>query len=820
MAYTWIPFYKEMSKKLLQFRNDRKPLVDWIYDNLQGYINHLKDAPDGRRVPDIDPFTVYAVFNRGITNDKRIDICRKFKGYLNISSPVPEDFDGIPLMNTQRTNFMAFENRRKQGDIERLWNVFVDAVLDRNIEDSYNALKGQFLIKFNLTMGLFWIRPDRFMPLDGTSQSLLNTLGIRLDTSKFLLYKEYEGIMKKLDVKMKSESLGYTNYAEFSYTAWMSLDSKPNKETKLKNDGVSYWLYAPGENAVFWDEYYQDGIMGLGWDKIGDLKEYKKQEDLIAPLKLNYDAESSQSKSADMLYSFAYEMKPGDIVFAKKGRSKIVGRGVVTSDYYYDADRLTYFHLRKVNWTHKGEWETNVMLAMKTLTNITDNTSSVNYLNNLIDGGTKVQEPIDFPEKNYWWLVANPKIWSITDMKIGEEQSYSLYNENGHKRNVFKNFLDAKAGDVVLGYESSPTKQIVCLLTISKENDGEEIYFKMTEKLPSPIDFATLRNTPGLEKMEYMRSQQGSFFKVTPNEYDIIMELVRGDNPLSKKKANEPYSEKEFLEEVFVSKKDFVTLKNLLLRKKNLILQGAPGVGKTFAARRLAYAIMGEKDENRVMQVQFHQNYSYEDFVMGYKPNENGGFDMKHGIFRKFCRQAAIDKEHKYFFIIDEINRGNLSKIFGELLMLIESDYRDKPIQLSYNEEEFAVPSNIYIIGMMNTADRSLAMIDYALRRRFSFFEMKPGFETDSYKNNILGWSTPQLRNLIDAIIELNKVITDDDSLGSGFCIGHSYLCNFEKGADLESIVEYDIIPMLREYWFDNDEQFNQQADKLRNALK
>ena len=815
MAYTWIPFYKEMSKKLLQFRNDRKPLVDWIYDNLQGYINHLKDAPDGRRVPDIDPFTVYAVFNRGITNDKRIDICRKFKGYLNISSPVPEDFDGIPLMNTQRTNFMAFENRRKQGDIERLWNVFVDAVLDRNIEDSYNALKGQFLIKFNLTMGLFWIRPDRFMPLDGTSQSLLNTLGIRLDTSKFLLYKEYEGIMKKLDVKMKSESLGYTNYAEFSYTAWMSLDSKPNKETKLKNDGVSYWLYAPGENAVFWDEYYQDGIMGLGWDKIGDLKEYKKQEDLIAPLKLNYGAESSQSKSADMLYSFAYEMKPGDIVFAKKGRSKIVGRGVVTSDYYYDADRLTYFHLRKVNWTHKGEWETNVMLATKTLTNITDNTSSVNYLNNLIDGGTKVQEPIDFPEKNYWWLVANPKIWSITGMKIGEEQSYSLYSENGHKRNIFQNFLDAKAGDVVLGYESSPTKQIVCLLTISKENDGEELYFKMTEKLPVPIDLATLKNTPGLEQMEFMRNQQGSFFKVTPNEYDIIMELVRRD-----KKTNEPYTEKDFLDEVFVTKKDFDTLKNLLLRKKNLILQGAPGVGKTFAARRLAYAIMGEKDENRVMQVQFHQNYGYEEFVMGYKPNENGGFDMKHGIFRKFCRQAAIDKEHKYFFIIDEINRGNLSKIFGELLMLIESDYRDKPIQLSYNEEEFAVPSNIYIIGMMNTADRSLAMIDYALRRRFSFFEMKPGFETDSYKNNISGWSSPQLKNLISAIIELNKVITDDDSLGSGFCIGHSYLCNFDKGYDLESIVEYDIIPMLREYWFDNDEQFNQQADKLRNALK
>jgi 5-methylcytosine-specific restriction protein B len=295
---------------------------------------------------------------------------------------------------------------------------------------------------------------------------------------------------------------------------------------------------------------------------------------------------------------------------------------------------------------------------------------------------------------------------------------------------------------------------------------------------------------------------------------------VRGENPLPKKEVNEPYTDKNFLEEVFVTESEFYKLRNLLLRKKNLILQGAPGVGKTFAARRLAYAIMGEKDDSRVMQVQFHQNYSYEDFVMGYKPNENGGFDMKYGVFRKFCTRAAVDKEHKYFFIIDEINRGNLSKIFGELLMLIENDYRDKPIQLSYNDETFAVPSNIYIIGMMNTADRSLAMIDYALRRRFSFFEMKPGFETDSFNNHILGWSSPKLRSLIKAIIELNEVISDDDSLGSGFCIGHSYLCNFDNGYDLDSIVEYDIIPMLREYWFDNDERFNQEAQKLRNALK
>ena len=589
-------------------------------------------------------------------------------------------------------------------------------------------------------------------------------------------------------------------------------------EKKRDRDTVTYWLYAPGEQASFWDEYYQEGIMGLGWNKIGDLKEYNKQEDLIVPLKTNYGDESSQVQNANMLYSFANDMKPGDVIFAKKGRSLIVGRGVVTSDYYYDDSRENHPHLRKVNWQDKGEWKTNTLLAMKTLTNITRFKEHVDYLNSLIDGESNKQE---VPSgQNYWWLVANPKIWSITGMKIGEEQSYSLYNENGHKRNVFQNFLDAKAGDIVLGYESSPTKQVVCLLTISKENDGEELYFRMTEKLPTPIDFSTLRNTPGLEKMEYMRNQQGSFFKVTADEYDIIMELVRGENPLPKKEVNEPYTDKNFLEEVFVTESEFYKLRNLLLRKKNLILQGAPGVGKTFAAKRLAYAIMGEKDDSRVMQVQFHQNYSYEDFVMGYKPNENGGFNLNYGIFHKFCRRASIDKERPYFFIIDEINRGNLSKIFGELLMLIENDYRDKPIQLSYNDETFAVPSNIYIIGMMNTADRSLAMIDYALRRRFSFFEMKPGFETDSFNNYILGWSSPKLRSLIKAIIELNEVISDDDSLGSGFCIGHSYLCNFDNGYDLDSIVEYDIIPMLREYWFDNDERFNQEAQKLRNALK
>ena len=301
----------------------------------------------------------------------------------------------------------------------------------------------------------------------------------------------------------------------------------------------------------------------------------------------------------------------------------------------------------------------------------------------------------------------------------------------------------------------------------------------------------------------------------TPDELDDVDTQPEVDYP--------EYSSADFLSDVYMSEQDYETLVNVLKMKKNIILQGAPGVGKTFTAKRLAYSIIGAKNPDRVQMIQFHQSYSYEDFIEGYRPTENG-FTIKKGSFYKFCKLAEDDDENDYFFIIDEINRGNLSKIFGELFMLIEKDKRGIELQLLYSDENFSVPPNVYIIGMMNTADRSLAMLDYALRRRFSFFTMKPGFNTIGFQTYQDSLKSDAFKKLISCIKQLNSKIAADISLGEGFCIGHSYFCGLTAKTatvrTLTSIIEYELIPLLKEYWFDEPEKIIDWSDRLRRTVK
>ncbi len=300
----------------------------------------------------------------------------------------------------------------------------------------------------------------------------------------------------------------------------------------------------------------------------------------------------------------------------------------------------------------------------------------------------------------------------------------------------------------------------------------------------------------------------------------IVSDLFSTYNATSTESEEYPeYTKESLLEEVFMKEEQYDAIVELLERKKNIILQGAPGFGKTFAAKRLAYSILGCEDESKVEFIQFHQSYAYEDFVLGYKPTETG-FTIEEGPFYKFCKKAEANGG-KHFFIIDEINRGNLSRIFGELLVLTEATKRNESATLLYTKESFKVPDNVYIIGMMNTADRSLAMIDYALRRRFSFFPMEPAFGLESFNSYLDKIATPKAKVLVAKIIELNNEIESDDNLGRGFKIGHSYLCAEDLSDEsLKAIVQYEIIPLLEEYWYDEPSKVEKWSQELLSALK
>ena len=384
---------------------------------------------------------------------------------------------------------------------------------------------------------------------------------------------------------------------------WRDPREMSSRDAPPKN-GTRYWLMALGEGSKHWDACREEGVARLGFDGIGDLRHYESRAQVLEKLwALKSTKKRSPGGAARMCWEFCHVVKLGDVIFVKKGTQRVIGRGVVTSDYRFDDSRSAFKNIRDVTWWRtNGEWVAGKAnkLPRQTLTDITDKTELVQ------------------------------------DIERGIE-----------------------ASDVVL----------------------------------DPSDFET----------------------------------YTGDHAVA---------------ELFLHREDIERLTELLRRKNNLVLQGPPGTGKTYLAQRLAWLLAGERSRDRVEVVQFHQSYGYEDFVRGYRPTEAGGFELQDGPFLHFCERARKDPDRPHVLVIDEINRGNLSRVFGELLMLIETDKRaDKwAVRMAYarhDEGAFHVPPNLYLIGTMNTADRSLALVDYALRRRFAFWTLVPAFSADRFVQHL-----------------------------------------------------------------------------------
>lgn len=615
------------------------------------------------------------------------------------------------------------------------------------------------------------------------------------------------------------------------------LESLKQECLELNDKLFAVWKYAAGEQGVHWDEMYNDGIMAIGWNEVDDLSNHTR-ESLADILKVN----NPENSNAIWNLENFLEASLGDVIVSNRGTKTCLGIGVISGPYRYEESRGEFPHVRPVKWLIHQEikfeksifrrdtfsptkrWDQIKEAYLKTYPELEDTF-------NQIEAGKDIKNlnsssPVGSEARQYWWLNANPKIWSIDSFKVGDVQQYTSHNEKGNKRRIYKYFQEVKPGDIVFGYESTPVKQIKAIFEIveglHEGDEGESISFRINEILEEPVDWSVLKQESELENCEVMINNQGSLFKIREDEYEVIQAIIDEQN-ISLEQSFESYSIKQALSEIFLQESEFRQLLDLLDYKQNIVLQGPPGVGKTFIAKRIAYALMGLKDDNCVRMVQFHQSYSYEDFVQGIRPSENG-FEIKNGIFYEFCQKAKRNPDRKYYFVIDEINRGNLSKIFGELMMLIEADKRgiDYQIPLTYAANDmdfFYVPENVYLIGTMNTADRSLALVDYALRRRFAFVNLYP--KLNDKLRTFLSQKLPEpfIEQMMAKINQLNSKISQDKNLGPGFQIGHSYFCNLKQTSNPEqwfkNIVQYEIQPLLEEYWFDDLELAQQQVDNL-----
>jgi 5-methylcytosine-specific restriction protein B len=694
--FTWIPIYKELAAELVNWEQRQTELIHFLEELREQdfVVTPLNDKDlDGTRflLEEIDPFTFFGVFNRGIKESNRNDILAKMKEFFKIQSPLPDDLEGLPVLNNQRSWFFSYRPKRELDDVNKLWRVFKLAMMDNPIEspdflqafDDALEVKGTSIV--NLSMGLFWIRPNTFLSLDQTNRAFLD---IKIP-GQGLLSDFYIEILDKVKSLEKSIPL-------ISHEAWLSKNQEePSISSSEVDEDINFWLV-----GAYWDSrdpsdqtqrFLEEGIWENGYD--------------------------------DKYLNEVKEMKPGDKIAIKSS-----------------------FTQRK-NLPFDNRSKTISCMAVKAIGTIVSNWD---------DGKTvEVEWESDFSEKIWYFYTHRGTVWHL-------------------------------------------------------QRSEEYEHPQLVKRL---IDFTWFGS-----------SQDYDWFTNYWWKND-------SDQSISDEESNDPYSIDDIIAAgVFLEYGELNNFLEKMRDKKAIIIQGPPGVGKTFIAKKLAFALMQEKDNDRIEFIQFHQSYSYDDFIRGYRPaaGEAGTFKIQNGIFFEFCQKAAKDPDREYVFIIDEINRGNLSQIFGEVLMLIERDKRGKDfaVPLVYrneNESRFYIPPNVYLIGLMNLADRSLALVDYALRRRFGFINLEPKYSSSLFVQWLKERAMdPDLVRLIcEKMSSLNNIIKDDPLLGENYQIGHSYFC--PRGDDFsildkgwyESIVRTEILPLIKEYWFDNQSKINEASNHL-----
>lgn len=815
--FTWIPFYKELAQKLLSYKDKQSELIDFL-DNLKNEgmpsipLND-KDVDDKDIKMDvIDPFTFFASFNRGIADYNRIQILKKVKDKFEIRSEVPSDFSGIPVASNFKSWFFAFKKDRNEQDIPTLWLIAEKAIStpDKITNSLFNqCLQIRGISITNLSMGLFWINPDKFAACDGVITAYLKKKGFAYSKVKDLT--DYIAYIQNIKNFISDKS-----FQELSYEAWVDSKNPIDKPTTSKK----YWLYTPGEKAELWEEHYSNGIMALGWDELADLNTYPDKASIVKRLQEFYETTGSKKNDATANDEFFNTMAVGDFVFVKRGRTELLGFGVVKSDYYYDSSREKYKHRRKVEWKQKGEWKTDHYLPVKTLTDVT-------------------KYPSDHPDYKYYHerlmaiiqgtynSIQKPQIsmqHSLNQILFGPPGTGKTYNSINralaiidgeipeNREQATKRFRElVKNGQIVFTtfHQSMSYEDFIeGIKPVEPENEGDSISYKVIDGI-----FKQLAINAEFEyyKASELNDQNKNKIVLFDDYWNRLISDIESNNLTKVKTLSGKILKIQTVTgqgNVVVKPEQENALEYIVSynRTKKLFdafsdLSNVRNIDKEF---RL---VIGGSNSTAYWGILNHlKNYEITPNLFTFQSTElvekEYTYEQKKELLQGWNGSTSPKSKIKdYILIIDEINRGNVAQIFGELITLLEEDKRlgrteELRVTLPYSKQKgFGVPSNLYIIGTMNTADRSVEALDTALRRRFTFIEMPPQYDLPELENEIIeGITLEVVMKTINARIEK---LLDKDHL-----IGHSYFLSVENMADLKKVFRQNIIPLLQEYFY------------------
>lgn len=578
-----------------------------------------------------------------------------------------------------------------------------------------------------------------------------------------ILREKIKGIEELANLKVGNQGTNFAASME-EYQAILALSQK--------NSEKQYWLYAPGENARKWDELFSSNKMAIGWDDIGDLSKYSSKKQIEEALREGLEEGKRKYNDALACYEFAFNIKLGDIIIAKKGKREYVGWGIVTSEYFYDLDQKEYKSRRNVDWKKKGEWlDIAGDIVTKTLTDITKYPDYVNRLTKLLGIEiTMMKDKIEFPLNTILYGPPGTGKTYNTILRAAQIIENRLIDSYSEALSIFKANLHNRIEFITFHQNYSYEDFIQGLRPETKE-ETEQLRFKKSDGVFKKISDRALKNLKESEKAPEELTKEKNFEKAL----SLFIDDINDNNGVFKITDNCQIYEVE--EDAFRYTGDNWT------RHSNGIRMKFSDLTKFFSNDVKSRKDIKSLDNISGLAKQ-HATYYF------------GVYDE----IKKYLSKSKVSIEHvanqSYVIIIDEINRANISRVFGELITLIEPDKRSHgtiPLEARLpSGDPFIVPSNLYIIGTMNTADKSIALLDIALRRRFEFESMYPKYEIEGQEI----YDVEILKKINEQIIK---------SKGHDFQIGHAYFMGENK--DLVQRMNKKVIPLLLEYYMNDKKE-------------